>query len=100
MSDHRSLAVRIIRKETFLLAGFLFLGLVMLPIAVFLVGQVIFGDYGGQGFGQFYLDLSSRVRSGDGAALFLIFSPYLAWQTLRLVGLGWRLTRRPKSDHR
>lgn len=82
------------------MAGFLFVGLVVLPIGVYLVGQVIFGDYGGQGFAQFYVDLSGRVRSGDGAALFLVLSPYLAWQTLRLIGLGWRLTRRPKVARR
>lgn len=97
MSDQRSTTVRIIRKETFLLAGFLFLGLVPLPLAVFLVGGAIFGDYGGHGFGEFYLDLSGRVRSGDAGALFLILSPYFALQTVRLMGLGWRLTRRPDA---
>ena len=97
MSNAQRSTIRIIRKESFLLAGFVFLGLIVLPIAVYLVGQAIFGDYGGRGFGQFYMDLSSRLRSGDKAALFLVFSPYLGWQTLRLMGLGWRLTRRPKA---
>ena len=97
MSDSRNSVVRILRKEILLLAIFLLLGLVALPIAVYSVGQVIFGDYGGQGSWQFFLDLSGRVRSGEAAALFLVLSPYIGWQTLRLIGLGWRLTRRPKA---
>ena len=97
MSDTRSPVVRILRKEVFLLATFLLLGLVALPIAVYSVGQAIFGDYGGQGFWQFFLDLSGRVRSGEAAALFLVLSPYIGWQILRLIGLGWRLTRRPRA---
>jgi hypothetical protein len=97
LSDTRNSVVRIFRKEVLLLSIFLLIGLVGLPIAVYSVGQVIFGDYGGQGFWQFFLDLSSRVRSGEATALFLILSPYIGWQTLRLIGLGWRLTRRPKA---
>jgi hypothetical protein len=100
LSDNHSQAVRILRKGTLLLAVLLFLGLVVLPVAVFFVGQVIFGDYGGRGFGQFFLDLSGRVRSGDGGALFLVLSPYLAWQAMRLIGLGWRLTQRPRPPQR
>jgi hypothetical protein len=96
LSDSRNSFIWILRKEVLLLAIFLLLGLVALPIAVYSVGQVIFGDYGGQGFWQFFLDLSGRVRSGEPAALFLVLSPYIGWQTLRLIGLGWRLTRRTK----
>lgn len=97
MSDSRNSVIRILRKEILLLAILLLLGLVALPMAVYSVGQVIFGDYGGQGFWQFFLDLSGRVRTGEPAALFLVSSPYLGWQTLRLIGLGWRLTGRPKA---
>ena len=100
MSTHHSPSNRSVRKEIFLLAGLLFIGLAVLPIAVYLVGQAIFGEYGGRGFGQFYLDLSRRIRSGDGAAIFLVFSPYLGWQTLRLIGLGWRLTGRAGGTDR
>lgn len=75
--------------------GFLFLGLVLLPVAIYLVGQAIFGEYGGAGFGDFYSGLSSRIRGGDAAAWFLVLSPYLGWQTLRLIALGWRLAGRP-----
>lgn len=88
-----------ITREATLLVGFLFIGLVLLPVAIFFVGQAIFGDYGGGSFSQFYSSLSGRIRSGDAAAWFLVLSPYLGWQTLRLVALGWRhLGRSPKAQ--
>ena len=79
-----------ITREAALLVGFLFLGLVVLPIAIYIVGQAIFGDYGGGSYGHFFSELSGRIRGGDIAAWFLVLSPYLGWQTLRLVALGWR----------
>ena len=83
-----------IRKELALFVGFLFIGLVVMPVAIYFVGQNIFGEYGGHGYGQFFNELSGRIRGGDGVAWFLVLSPYLGWQTLRLIGLGWRLTAR------
>lgn len=98
VTKRRSTFRRIITRETALLLGFLFLGLVLLPVAIYLVGKTIFGDYGGGSFGHFYSELSSRIRAGDVAAWFLVLSPYLGWQTLRLIGLGWRLAgRRPQA---
>ena len=82
----------IIRKEVALLAGFLFLGIAVLPVAIYVVGQAMFGEYGGAGYAAFFGDLGSRVRSGEGAAWFLVLSPYLGWQTLRLIAFGWRRT--------
>jgi hypothetical protein len=90
MSDENTSLSRVIRKELALLAGFLFIGLVLLPVAVYFVGQAIFGDYGGQSYGQFFGDLASRIRAGEGAAWFLVLSPYLGWQILRLIAFGWR----------
>jgi len=78
-------------KEFAILAGFLFLGLVVVPIIIFQVGQVIFGAYGGAGYGDFYGTLSAKVRSGDSVAWFLVLSPYLGWQCLRLLVFSWRL---------
>ena len=94
MSDKERTLKDVIRKELALLAGFLFVGIVLLPVAVYFVGQAIFGDYGGQSYGQFFGDLSIRIRSGETAAWFLVLSPYLGWQTLRLIALGWRLAGR------
>lgn len=100
VADNRSALVKAFRKEAGLLVVFLFLGLIVMPVAIYVVGQSLFGEYGGRGYGQFFGELSGRVRSGDGAAWFLVLSPYLGWQTLRLILYGWRLTsnrKRPRN---
>ena len=86
-------------KEVALLVGLLFLGMAVVPIVIFEVGQTVFGTYAGVGFSDFFSTLSSKVRSGDKVAWFLILSPYLGWQCLRLMALGWRLTgsKKPAS---
>lgn len=88
-----------ITREAALLLGFLFLGLVLLPIAIYIVGQAIFGDYGGGSYGHFYSELSSRIRAGDSTAWFLVLSPYFGWQILRLVAVGWRFAGRRPETH-
>ena len=98
MADNRSALVKALRKETGLLIAFLFLGLIVMPVAIYVVGQNIFGEYGGQGYGQFFGELSGRIRSGDRVAWFLVLSPYLGWQTLRLMLFGWRLTSGRKTS--
>jgi hypothetical protein len=70
----------------------LFLGFVLMPIAIYVVGRDLFGEYGGAGYGEFFNMLSGKIRSGDRVAWFLVLSPYLAWQTLRLTRFGWRCT--------
>ena len=97
VAENRSALVKAVRKETGLLVAFLFLGLIVIPVAIYVVGQSIFGEYGGQGYGQFFGELSGRIRSGDRVAWFLVLSPYLGWQTLRLMLFGWRLTSRRKK---
>jgi len=97
VADKRSPLVRVIRKEAGLFVGFLFLGLIVMPVAIYVVGQNLFGEYGGYGYGQFFGELSGRIRSGDATAWFLVLSPYLGWQSLRLVLFGWRLTSRRKT---
>ena len=81
-----------VTREAALFLGLLLIGLVLLPVAVYIVGQAIFGDYGGGSYGHFFSELSGRIRNADPAAWFLILSPYLGWQTVRLVALGWRAT--------
>lgn len=94
MSDNPSNLRKNIRKEIGLLAGLLFFGLVLMPIAVYLVGQSIFGAYGGQGYGDFFGTLSEKIRAGDKVAWFLVLSPYLIWQCLRLTVRAWRFSGR------
>lgn len=81
---------KIIKKEAALFTGMLFLGLVILPIAVWFVGKAIFGAYGGAGYSEFFGTLSGKIRNGDLVAWFLVLSPWLTWQCLRLMAFGWR----------
>lgn len=94
MNERQASVRKTITREAGLLLGLLLVGLLLLPVAVYLVGQAIFGDYGGGSFGHFYSELSGRIRAADPAAWFLVLSPYLGWQTLRLVAVGWRAAGR------
>lgn len=79
-------------REAVLFLGLLLVGLLLLPVAVYLVGDAVFGDYGGDGFFAFYGMLQSAIFDGDKAALFLVLSPYLIWQIFRLTAWGFRKT--------
>lgn len=94
MNDKPSSLKNTVRKEIALLTGLLFFGLVIMPVAIYWLGQGIFGDYGGQGYGDFFGTLSGKIRSGDAVAWFLVLSPYLVWQCLRLMALAWRMSGR------
>ena len=101
MTEGKKNSIRkIVTRETGLLLGLLFFGLVILPVAVYVVGTAIFGEYGGGSYGHFFSELSGRIRVGDAAAWFLVLSPYLGWQTLRLIALAWRLAGRRPQPHR
>lgn len=81
-------------KEIALFVGLLFLGFVLMPIAIYIVGQQFFGEYAGHGYGHFFGILSGKIRSWDIVAWFLILAPYLAWQIARLTAYGWRIAGR------
>lgn len=80
-------------KETALLSVLLFVGLVIVPIAIYFVGQTVFGDYAGHGYRDFFSTLTAKIRSGNWVAWFLVLSPYIGWQVLRLLAAAWRKTR-------
>lgn len=88
---------KIATKESALFLWLLFFGLVILPLAVYRVGNAIFGDYGGSGFSAFYGTLHSAMRAGNPIALFLVLSPYVIWQLTRLTVWGFRQTWRRRS---
>lgn len=90
MPANTSSIKRIALRETAVFLGLLFCGMVLLPIAIYLVGGKVFGDYGGVGFAGFFGALSSKIRNGEAVAWFLVLSPYLVWQILRLTVLLWR----------
>ena len=79
-------------REAIVFGACLLFGFIVLPAAVFFVGQSVFGAYGGDGYGEFFTTLARKVLAFDGASWFLILSPYLALQTVRLVVFGWRKT--------
>ena len=90
MSSKSSALRQILRKEVGLLAGLLFVGIVLMPVGIYWIGQAFFGSYGGYGFGQFFGDISEKIRGGDGVAWFLVLAPYLVWQALRATVKAWR----------
>ncbi len=76
--------------------GLFFIGLVVMPIAIYAIGLSLFGTYGGHGYGDFFGTLSGKVRSGDRIAWFLVLMPYLVFLALRLTRRGWHRT--PRSE--
>jgi hypothetical protein len=80
-----------VRREIALLLVLLFVGFVLMPFGIYLVGREVFGEYGGYGYGDFFGTLSEKIRNRDVVAWFLVLSPYLAWQFVRLTALAWRL---------
>jgi len=77
-------------KETALLLGLLFLGFVIMPIAIYWIGPRVLGEFGGYGYSDFFGGLSARIRGGDLVAWFFVLSPYLAWQILRMTLFAFR----------
>jgi hypothetical protein len=88
---------RTARKEFALFVFLLFFGVVIAPIALYLIGERVFGEYGGQGYGDFFGTLTLRIRAGDLVTWFLVLSPYLVWQTLRLTVFAFRLAGRHRG---
>ncbi len=83
MSDNRKPFLHILRREALTLLFLLLAGVLLLPIAIYMVGGEIFGAYSGSGFGDFYRDIHGDLREGQSVVIFLLLSPYLVWQLLR-----------------
>lgn len=63
---------------------YLFLaGIAALPIVIYAIGSLLFGDYGGSGFSAFYGSLHRGLRSGEMPGWFLVLAPYIVWQLVR-----------------
>lgn len=90
MSETTPSPSRLLKKEAALLAVMLLLGIALLPVAIWFVGNLVFGAYGGSGYGDFFNSLSGKLRSGNLVAWFLVLSPYLGIQVVRLALAGWR----------
>ena len=83
----------IAKRELALFSVLLFIGYVLVPVLIYKVGQIVFGEFGGAGYSEFFGALSYKIRTGNLVAWFLVLSPWIGWQCLRLTGLAWRATR-------
>lgn len=74
----------IVRREAALLLVMLMVGLLLMPMAIYVVGDAVFGSFSGSGFGEFFGTLHADLRSGEPTVAFLVLTPYLVWQILRM----------------
>lgn len=93
MSDLPLNLKRAMLGETWLFLALFLFGILVLPVAIYFVGQLVFGDYGGTGFSDFYGRLHYELRSGRPVSWYLVLSPYLAWQLFRLTVHVFRRSR-------
>ena len=84
----------IARREALLFLAMLLIGVGLLPAVIYIVGQSIFGEYGGSGIFDFFERIYAGIASGENVIWFLVASPYLVVQLLRLT---FRLFRRSKQ---
>ena len=92
MSKPTSPAATRAKNEIALFLALLFAGIILLPLAIWMIGQNVFGDYAGQGFQDFYGTFTGKIRTGDAASWFLVLSPWLGVSVLRLMAWAWRRT--------
>ena len=78
-------------REALLFLVLAIIGIALLPLAVFFVGDAVFGSYGGDGFGDFFESLLGKLGRADRFAWLLVLSPYIVVQVLRMMAMGWRL---------
>ncbi len=84
MSEENQSLKSTARRESIIFLALLLVGLIVLPAVVYMVGRAVFGEYGGAGFSAFYSALLRDLLSAKTAAWFLVLSPYIVWQLLRL----------------
>ena len=77
-------------RELALFLMLFLVGIAVLPFCVYHVGYAMFGEYGGTGFSAFFADLHAGLRNGEPAIWFLILSPYIGLQILRLTNHAFR----------
>ena len=86
-----------VTREIALFLVLLLAGIVVAPIGIYLVGQQVFGEFGGYGYADFFGTLSAKIRRGEAVAWFFVLSPYLLWQTVRLTRYGWHRSNSPMT---
>lgn len=89
---------RHVLQEAALLTGLVFIGLAILPLCIYFVGRAVFGEYGDGGLSGFYGQLHRELREGEPVIWFLLLSPYLLVQVLRLTLWGFRHLGEPDTE--
>lgn len=89
VSSERFLSDGRLRKELLIFGLMLFVGLVLLPMAIFETGQVLLGEYSddGTGLGHLYGVLLKDLSKGRAAAWLLVLGPWLGVQLIRILWL-------------
>jgi hypothetical protein len=78
------------RKELLLALACLGVGLILLPILIYVVGVPLLGTYGGgSGIGAFYGDFLRNLMAGMLRTWFIVVAPYVLLALLRLVFRPW-----------
>ena len=72
------------KKELLLALVLLAVGLLLLPLGVYLAGREIAGDYAGEGLWGLFRHILADLGRGQMAAWLLLLSPYLTVQLSRL----------------
>jgi hypothetical protein len=79
-------------RELIVDLGLVLAGLLLLPIAVYFVGQLVFGPYEGEGYAGFFTAVTDRLGGGEASAWFLVLSPLILVSILRSAWWGWQRT--------
>lgn len=87
--DNKKLSTPL-NRELAIFIGLSFFGLLILPLAIYVVGHFVFGEYGEEGMLAFYGTLYSALRNLDAVVLFLVLSPYVVCQMSRLTLWAFR----------
>jgi hypothetical protein len=98
MSDAPPTVRDTVAKEAIVFLSLFLFGILVLPIAIYFVGQLVFGEYGGAGFSDFYGRLHYELRNGQSVSWYLVLSPYLGWQLARFTIHAFRRFRRQRSQ--
>ncbi len=84
-------------NEILFLSIMLAVGTLLLPIAIYATGTLVFGAFEG-GYWQFFGGLMRRMVGGNFWSWFLVLSPYLTIQAIRLTFFAARRVAAPATD--
>lgn len=78
------------QRELSIAAGLLAFGLIVLPFAIYVVGQRLLGDYAGAGALGLAESVWADLLALEPLTWLLVVTPYVVVQVVRLVRRVWR----------